>query len=56
MMFLDGHNDGDDLVTVYFRVYLLRIQLKQRTFSDFDKKQPKHQNRNFLKTFCKHLR
>ena len=27
----------------------------QRTSSDFNENQPKHQNRNFLKTFCKHL-
>ena len=28
---------------------------RERTSSDFNENQPKHQNRNFLKTFCNHL-
>ena len=28
----------------------------ERNSSDLNENQPKHQNRNFLKTFCKHLR
>ena len=41
--------------------FLHRIQVNQekrkclRTSSDFNENQPKHQNRNFLRTFCKHL-
>ena len=32
-----------------------RLTKCKRTSSDFNENQPKHQNRNFLKTLCKHL-
>ena len=37
------------------RLNLLPIFKQGRTSSDFNENQPKHQNRNFLKTFCNYL-
>ena len=35
--------------------FVLEVKELQRTSSDFNENQPKHQNRNFLQTFCKPL-
>ena len=37
------------------RLNLLQIFKEGRTSRDFNENQPKHQNRNFLKTFCNYL-
>ena len=37
------------------RLNLLPIFKQGRTSRDFNENQPKHQNRNFLKTFCNYL-
>ena len=49
------------MVDIYEKIEKAKLGLviihiiTQRTSSDFNENQPKHQNRNFLKTFCNHF-